>query len=665
MTELAITKYLDGILSMIESNLVTQVTAPTGSGKSIYVIKALAENGKRVFSSVPTRISATSLCSYLKTLNPEILIGHAAEGNVCYDRETQVVYATSGHVRRKMLSFFKGGVSKRKGLTFTDVLVLDETHSGSMDNTVIISLWMEAKNRGAKVPKLLLLSATPTDLPVIPVPVFCTVPVETPFPVKIIYDPPDHEDKLYEHAADIVIHEHKNSTITGDFLVFVPGSRECDNLVDMLKEHIPEDEALILPAYSSLQSEDLKLLYTPTGHVRKIIISTNIAESSITIEGLGLVIDTLLCKEASSSSSGSTRLQESLITKDSAKQRSGRTGRTCPGVCYRLMSENQYDLLEDHRTPEIYRMPIHNVVMEFLQANVDPVKTICGVDPEKVSESIELLNEIGMLELDNDEYKVTSCGNFSPLVPIGVKNSAFLWKWVQSGYPLYPGVVIACIIDVHTSGYFYIPRRKRNQTKSQYTDFCESHIKHFFGKWIGETTLHTYLNMWCAFVKSTRRSHFRLITDPFSYNYFRWSRDNSINYKQLSELVLVVSQTYRCAKSHFRRCNTDVSLFDVDLHLEKAIPILQSVNVRDTIIKTFGGAIMHHNRTFVKYIYCNNRIISRMEWAGQANPIALASHEIMSSMGLPIGFIDIAIPSPDPQTSESESESESETSGSF
>src|SRR5438105_667060 len=158
MSVLLISKYLKPIGSLVKDNLVTQVNAATGSGKSIGIPEYLAQSGKRVFVSVPTRISATSLSSYLQSRNPKISIGYAAEGISKYDYNTQVVYATSGHVRRKLLGYFAGSVM-RNGLTFTDVLVLDETHTGSLDNTIIFSLWMYAHKKGLPVPKLLLLSA--------------------------------------------------------------------------------------------------------------------------------------------------------------------------------------------------------------------------------------------------------------------------------------------------------------------------------------------------------------------------------------------------------------------------------------------------------------------------------------------------------------------------
>ncbi|CAH6419124.1 ATP-dependent helicase [uncultured virus] len=669
--ELIISGHLPEILKIIDENLVSQINAPTGSGKSIGIIKALAETGKRVFSSVPTRVSATSLSSYLKTLNPELSVGYAAEGNAMYNDNTQVVYATSGHVRRKLLGYFSRGLERsRMGLMFTDILILDETHSGSLDNTIIFSLWMEALRMKVKVPRLVLLSATPTDLPVEPKPIVYSVPVPTPFPVEIIYDAPDSEDETNDYAVDSAISLYHDNHVEGDILIFVPGSRDVDEMIGKLQEALPE--AVILPAYSTLDSDDLKKIYTPTKE-RKIIVATNIAESSITIDGLTVVIDTLFCKEATASSSGATRLETVRVTKDSAKQRAGRVGRTCPGKCYRLMNESDYEELEDHRRPEVERIPLHNTVMEFFQANIDPVNVIRGIDSSKVKESIELLTRLGMLvneskirppgdehllekkEEENEEEKfiVTRAGNFAPSVPLGVRNAAFLWRWMEAKLPLYPGVVIATIIDVHSNGYFYIPRKKRNQSPFEYNVFCSEYIKTRFGTWIGDTPLHTYLNMWNAFTKNLGRNHFRVVSEPWSYNYRRWSKDHSMNYRQLSEMITVLSQTYRNIRSSRRRTDVNVEFFDVKEMIDKATPMLQDIYQDVAIGRSWMGD-MHHPITGYKYTYDNRRIISTMEMTQPERVVPLATHEIVTRGGRIMGFIDLFLPFPLPKEEETE-----------
>jgi len=649
---LLITKHITTILELIEKNLVSQVNAPTGSGKSIGIPKALAESGKRVFVSVPTRVAAVSLSNYLKFLNPNLSIGHAAEGQAEYTASTKVVYATSGHVRRKLLGYFSRGIQRgRSGLDFTDVLVLDETHSGSLDNTVVLSLWMHAHRQGIPVPKLLLLSATPTDMPVKPAPVVYSVPVPTPFPVETFYDAPDSDgdDALYEHALDIAVDKHRDTRIEGDFLIFVPGAREADELVHKLRDEMPD--AMILPAYSVLDADELKLIYTPTPNgERKIIVATNIAESSITIDGVTVIIDTMRCKEAMASPSGAIRLETVQITKDSAKQRLGRAGRTRPGQCYRLIAEPVYDVLDDHRVPEIERVPLHNTVMEFLKVGIDPIETIAGVDAYRVRESIELLTRLELLKEVNEKIEVTACGDFAPCVPLGVRNAAFLWRWIQQGKPVYPGAVIASIIDAHSVGYFFVPRKRKDMTPFEYNLFCDEYIRKTFKEWIGETPVHTYLNMWHNFVTSIPRLHYRLIDNPSSIKYREWARAKSVHQRQFWELMSIVSQTYKATRSNMARSRVDVNVttFVVNEIMQTAIPIFQDIYKDNAMAPTHIGE-MFHPHTGVKHVFDNRRRISTLEQNGRERIVPLATHELVTRGGRLMGYVDLCVPFPAPK----------------
>jgi ATP-dependent helicase HrpB len=646
-------------LALIDKNLTTQINAPTGSGKSIGIPKALAERGQRVFVSVPTRVSATSLSNYLHYLNPDISVGYAAEGNSNYDQRTQVVYATSGHMRRKLLGYFSRGLlSSTQGLNFTDVLILDETHSGSLDNTIILSLCMYALKLKIPVPKLILLSATPSKLPIQPEPAVYAVPVPTPYPVTTIYDAADNEDDIYDHTLDLVLASHNDTRIKGDFLIFVPGSREADDLVNRLREKI--DDAIILPAYSTLDSEELRLIYTPSpNNERKIIVATNIAESSITIDGLEVVFDCMQCKEAVASASGAIRLETVQITKSSAQQRLGRVGRTCPGTCYRMISQDDYELLEDHRRPEIERMPLHNTVMEFLKAGIDPIETIAGIDQYRVVNSIRLLTRLDMLKEEEGKQVVTPCGDFAPTVPLGVRNAAFLWRWIQQGYPIYPGIVIACLIDAHSTGYFYIPRKKNNMSTAEYNEFCDNYIQQTFKNWIGETPVHTYLNMWHSFTASLARSHFRLIDEPNSINFRRWARENSVNQRQLWEMISIVSQTYRIIRRDIHRVDVNVTVFDTNEIINKAIPIFQDI-YSDNAMSPGWTDDMYHPVTMVKHVFDNRRIISNLERGNHDRIVLLASHEIITRTGRTLGYIDLFLPFPRPKVEELDNATDSD-----
>lgn len=643
---LPINNYLPEILESIANNPVTLVKAETGSGKSVYTLKAIAESGLSVFASVPTRLSASSLCDFVKTLNPNLSVGYAAEGTSVYDYKTKIVYATSGHVRRKMLGCFSSRHVQRHGLKFTDVLVLDETHTKSSDVTVCVSLWMEARRLGYKVPKLLLLSATPAELFVDPEPYIVEVPVPTPFPVEILYSPADYN--VIDHAFETGLECYYNLRATGDILIFVSGSKDCDDLVSKFKEKDPNINAL--PAYSTLESDELKKIYVSEPDVRKIVVATNIAESSITIPNLEFVIDTMTCKEAVSSFSGAIRLEENLITKDSAKQRSGRVGRTGPGTCIRLISESNYEDLDDHCVAEIERIPLHNIVMEFFQAGIDPVETIHGIETRKVTDSINLLTKLGMLELEDACIPtVTKMGDYAPSVPLGVRNAAFIWKWVEAGYPLYPGVVIACLIDVHNNGYFHMPRRKRNQSPALHQEICKKHVETYYSDWIGESSLETYLNMWEEFTTKVGRSLFRLTNDPYSYSYKHWCRQKSINYKQLSELVLSISQTYKVCRYKFRgKTNVNVGKFDATANYTLSKSILKDIYLDRVVVKSTRWNTMIDN-SFYPYWFDNRKVIAKMEKDLPRKAYMLALHEIKMGINNKT-FIDLFVPDDEVQT---------------
>src|SRR5690606_5428832 len=138
-----------------------------------------------------------------------------------------------------------------------------------------------------------------------------------------------------------------------------PGSAEVESvtasLQELLKDAIPGKTATIIPAFGALKQEDIAMIYKQTAPTeRKIVIATNIAEMSITITDVGHVIDTMVEKRAETSQSGGFRLSTHYISKDSAKQRAGRTGRTRSGICYRLSTQERYESLEEHRPPEIH-----------------------------------------------------------------------------------------------------------------------------------------------------------------------------------------------------------------------------------------------------------------------------------------------------------------------
>lgn len=433
-----IAPHLPRIGELIVSNAVISVIAPTGSGKSVGIPALAGANGWRCFAVVPTRTAAISLSEYQRALQNQItgnMVGYAAEGNVHYTDKTMIAYVTGGHARRKMLSYFSNG--KISPINFCDVLMVDEVHAGSVDTTMILSLWYAAAKSGVSVPRLVVASATPVPMYIDVQAATYEVPV-VGYPIEIKYEnstyPLEESSKLYKAAAAKAHQIHSGTSITtGHILIFAAGANEVEKISNHLKDLLNNDKsALIIPAFGALSQEDLALIYKETKiDERKIVISTNIAEMSITIQDIGHVIDTMTEKRAETAQNGGFRLSIHYISKDSAKQRAGRTGRTRPGICYRMCDEKTFNSFEQHRPLEIERVPIYEIVMELYNAGLSPENILKGVNLTKITESTKVLSQLDMISNVSGKIIVTNKGQFAPKLSLSVRNAAFLWDWLN------------------------------------------------------------------------------------------------------------------------------------------------------------------------------------------------------------------------------------------
>ena len=642
--------HLKPIVSLIANpeNPVVQVEAETGTGKSIMIPGTLAiEKEYRVFVAVPRVTSALSLHAYASKIFPALSIGYGAEGNQRYSNTTQVVYATSGHIRRKMFSLIQ-----TNSLAWCDVLIVDEMHTGSVDNTVIMSLWKYAKKRNMKVPKLVLLSATPTESPFNPV--VYPIRIERPYPVEIVYHPdinsePSDTDSVYNAIVKGIVDTPYSD---GDILVFAHGARVIEDMLVVLHKILPNDRNIIIGAYAALSSDDIAKIYDKAPNdERKIILATNIAESSITLDGVGVVFDALFENRAYTSTTDGLRLSTTHISKDSARQRLGRTGRTRSGICHRMMSESNYTLLDDHTEPEVLRVPIHNVVMEFMNAGLDPVKvlgdegdvTIGFILERKVHRSLQILGELGAIS----DGHVTDLGAFIPTVPLGVYNGAFLFEWLKSEYAAFPGLVVACLIDVHSNpGYFFIPKRERGENKISFIERISKFMELCVGPFIGKTQLETYLNLWRDFSVTMGAQHLPDIIQKgpqnrVQYTLLRdWMNTVGLNHKKWRELLVIIRQTYHTIKtSKLGNGSKNIGLFNPNNVHGKALVILQNVYRTKVLCKARGNTYTHIT-TGLRYVLDTRNPISTME--SENNTVFIIALDSVEIRGT--NFISFAIP---------------------
>ena len=536
--------HLPEILQTVSDNIITAVVAAPGTGKSIGIPYIVASTGSRIFISVPTVTAARSLYSYQKYLHPEIRVGYAAEGTVAYDDRSQIVYVTAGHLRRKMIAYFNrtdDGAVEISPIDFCDVLMIDEVHSGMLDNSVNIDLWKFAAKNGVSVPRLILSSATLDTGATGPLAMFPASEFPAPavyqidikaFPIETRYarrdyDPDDNE--LYTDMAKWIEEVH-NSKAPGDILVFAPGKNEVEDIIrDLTSKSLRN--VILVPAYAALSSEDINRIYQPTPRgMRKIIVATNIAEAAITIDDIAFVFDSMTEKQAETSMSGGLRLVLSHISQSSADQRRGRTGRTRPGVAIRMITEEGFSKLQSQRVPEIKRVPIYTVIMELLKAGLRPVDVLSEIEPTRVGHAVKFLSRLGLINPATEEP--TQGGDFVTHFPLGIRNATALWKWSQTGLPMFPAIATLAMIDCYGPSYMYYPRANIGEPPIN----NEEHRQKYFEQFRGRSDVDTLVNIWNKMMEDLEGP------DARANDVLRWCRKNSMNHKKIREVLQIVRQ---------------------------------------------------------------------------------------------------------------------------
>lgn len=587
---------LNKIISFIAKpdNFVCGVISGAGSGKSTALIQKIFEQNSRVFVSEPTIPAAESLYRYMGPRIGVANVGFAAEGNIQYNPQTKVVYCTSGHLRRKFLSYFEDGKVKNGNIDFCDVLVLDEVHNGSLDYDIIMELWNLAYSQGATIPRLVLASATMSNDPEYPSTIFENLPIYEVdikgFPIKEEYAKQDYDVNSKNILTDIamtVITKHSEVPVEVDkvskWLVFCPGTNEVENVIKILKSAELE-KVSILPAYSMLQREQIdKIFEVPELGTRTIIVATNIAEASITIDGLDGIFDTLLEKIQETSQSGGSRLALQHISKSSANQRKGRTGRTNPGFCFRLCTHSGFEKLKEQREREIFRVPLINVLIEMLDIGIDPVDIFMGRTLEKkMKETFKTLKDIGMIEIFGGNKLVTDKGHFAPFFPLSVYNSALIWEWTQltkadgTKYPIFPIVVLASLIDCFGPTYFFYPKKEYYHSDAEHKELALAYFKKHFRIFEGNSDLEVLLTLW-----NTICGNFQSIT-PLKSDISKWSQSHSLNNKKILEVFNVVKQS--CLVLTRLGYEVDLGTFSEANVIKVASPLLEKVYSKNVFV---------------------------------------------------------------------------------
>lgn len=374
------------------------IHAPTGSGKSTLVPQFLADDvldqNQSVIVLQPRRIAARLLANYIareRKGEPGDEVGYQVRLESRQSDNTRILFVTEGILLNRLLN--------QDPLAQTGAIVFDEFHERHLETDLSLALALKLQSSRRPDLKIIVMSAT-LDLEKVKLMLSNPVTLSSSgrtYPVSITYSQPRPYDAIWEFAAsqmEAVLPDFKE----GSALVFMPGAYEIRKTIDAIQKRPRLCGFEILPLYSSLPPGDQDKAVKAGG--RKIIVTTNVAETSVTLPNITLVVDSGLARVARfDSKRGINTLFIEAISKSSADQRTGRAGRVAPGRCIRLWSEFSHEFRQDGNTPEIHRLDLSETMLNLLAANEDPLRFNWIDQPSKNAIDIasRLLHFIGAI----------------------------------------------------------------------------------------------------------------------------------------------------------------------------------------------------------------------------------------------------------------------------
>jgi len=424
---LPIAEYKEQILEKLRDNQVLIVAGDTGCGKSTQVPQFLLDAGySNIACTQPRRIACISLANRVsyETLNQHgTEIGYQIRFEKSKSMKTKVVFLTEGLLLRQ--------VTSDPGLGSYDVIVLDEVHERHLHGDFLLGL-MKCLIQQREDLRVILMSAT-INLKLFSDYFNGTAPViQVPgrlYPITLQYHAVpmvEQGDRLnpapYIRVLQMIDAKYPANE-RGDLLIFLSGISEITRVSEAAQEYAERNGRwVVLQLHStlSLAEQDKVFDYAPEG-VRKVIVSTNIAETSVTIDGVRFVCDSGKVKEMTYDPvCKMRRLKEFWVSRASAEQRKGRAGRTGPGVCFRLFSEQEYQAMTPYSKPEIERVPLDSLVLQMVAMGLPDCRKFPFIEPPKpetLENSITVLKEV---EAMTEDESLTVTGKVLANLPVDV-----------------------------------------------------------------------------------------------------------------------------------------------------------------------------------------------------------------------------------------------------
>jgi ATP-dependent helicase HrpA len=556
--ELPIVQRRNEIIDLIRKNQVLVVCGETGSGKSTQLPKFLLEMGRGTKGIIghtqPRRIAARSVAARIAE-ELEIPLGQTVGYQVRFEEKT------SPDTRIKIMTdgiLLAETVSDRSFRKY-DTIIIDEAHERSLNIDFLLGMFKRILPMRQDL-KLIITSATldakrfaaffsdPKINRGMPVPV-----IEVSgrmYPIEIRYRPLDEfeqtesdegqgtvsretelEQRAILAAADELT-KHSKINGSGDILIFLPTERDILETAKALRQHhFAGDDSVrkteILPLYARLPMSEQQKVFQKDGK-RKIVLATNVAESSLTVPGIRYVIDTGTARI--SRYSARTRMQRlpvESVSRASADQRAGRCGRIGDGVCIRLYSETDYRSRQQYTTPEIQRTNLASVILQTLTLRLGKIEHFPFLEPPKksaITDGYQTLFEIGAID---EQQKLTPLGWKLSKLPVDPRIGRMILAAMENGV-LNEMLIIAAVLEIQDP-------RERPLQQQEKADAAHSKFLDSRSDYLG------YLKMWDFYQhlkESTSRNGLRKACQQNFLSHNRMREWNDIQIQLRRELKL-------------------------------------------------------------------------------------------------------------------------------
>lgn len=525
---LPVSRHRQEILEALRNNQILIVAGDTGSGKTTQIpkmcLELLAGEQGKIGCTQPRRIAAQSVSERVKEeLGDSFPVGYKIRFRDRTDRHTRIKFMTDGVLLAE--------TRQDRYLKEYDILMIDEAHERSLNIDFLLGHLKNILHHRTDL-KIIITSATIDttafsrhfeNAPIIQV-------AGKTYPVEVRYAPPEPDEygerDSYIDACINMVTRVVNNEPPGDVLVFLPTERDIRSCTDLLNKKLNNVD--VLPLFGRLHSADQRKIFRPSPRT-KVVIATNVAETSITVPGIRYVIDSGLARISYYNYRAKTNsLPIQKISQASCNQRQGRCGRVGPGVCIRLYEEEDFLGRDEFSTPEIKRSNLAEVILQMHSYKLGDPYSFPFLDPPHktaINEGYQQLYELGAI---NDAKKLTKMGRIMASMPIDPSISRIILEANRHNC-LRDVIVIATVLAIQD------PRIRPAEQEKQ-ADEAHEHFRHPHSDFL------SFLNIWENFHKVKEKTSWSRLK--------KYCKANFLSFQRMREWIDLHDQMIRIIRTH-------------------------------------------------------------------------------------------------------------------